>query len=326
LTISRRLVEMMGGHIWVDSVPGSGSTFCFTALFAVASEAAPVTPYHEVFRHAATLIVDDNATNRSVLAHMLQHWGIACEMAASGPEALELLRSRRAAGGRFDLLLIDCCMPEMDGFELAEGIRTASSVAAPKIIMLTSSAQPGHADRCRESGIAAYLIKPIRQAELLDAVIQVIGGKQSTRHAPAPAAASNPQPARRGRILLVEDNVINQKVRARMLESGGHEVAVAENGKVALQMLCQSAFDLVLMDEHMPEMNGIETTRIIRQQEERSGEHIPIIAVTAAAMQGDRNACLAAGMDDYLTKPLGREALLAAIDRHLAGVAVVTLR
>jgi len=316
LTISSRLVHMMNGKIWVESALGEGSTFHFTALLSQAKAATAESAPKEVvsLRDLAVLVVDDNSTNRKILDAMLRHWLMRPEMASSGEEGLATLERAASAGTPFPLVLLDAQMPEMDGFTLAERIKHNPKLAGATIMMLTSAGQRGDAARCRELGIAVYLIKPIRQSELLEAILAALGkslGKESvtviTRH----TLLEN---RRKLQILLAEDNAVNQQLALRLLEKRGHMVTIAANGREALTLLKESRFDLVLMDVQMPIMNGFQATAAIRREEEATGKHLPIIAMTAHAMEGDRERCLAAGMDGYVPKPIKAEDLVAAVE------------
>jgi CheY-like chemotaxis protein/HPt (histidine-containing phosphotransfer) domain-containing protein len=316
LTISLRLVQIMDGKLWVDSAPGEGSTFHFTTRLGL-TKAAPVksAPKEVVsLRDLAVLVVDDNSTNRKILDAMLKHWLMRPEMASNGEDGLALLQRAASAGTPFPLVLLDAQMPGMDGFALAERIKQNPELAGATIMMLTSAGQRGDAQRCRELGIAVYLIKPIRQSELLEAILAALGkpfGKESvtviTRH-------TLRENRRKLQILVAEDNAVNQQLAVRLLEKRGHIVSVAANGSEALGLLKSSRFDLVLMDVQMPTMNGFQATAAIRKEEEITGRHLPIIAMTALAMEGDRERCLAAGMDGYVAKPLKVEDLVAAVE------------
>jgi two-component system, sensor histidine kinase and response regulator len=323
LSICANLVEMMGGRIWVESTLGQGSAFHFTVSFGL-PQGAPVrlVAAQPLFlQDLAVLVVDDNAVNRGILAEMLRNWGMHPATADSGPVALQMLGEARLTGAPYDLLLLDAGMPEMDGFELSERIQASPGGAGPAIMMLTCAGQRGDAARCRELGISAYLVKPIGQAALLEAMLTALGKRLPE--------AGNPLlsiPALTGssgvlRILLAEDNRINQRVAVGMLEKKGHLVTAVRNGKEALAALAgqgENLFDLVLMDVQMPEMGGFEATALIREQEKGSARHLPIIALTARAIEGDRESCLRAGMDGYLSKPFKSEGLLAAIETVLS--------
>jgi CheY-like chemotaxis protein len=245
---------------------------------------------------------------------MLRRWGMQPELAAGGAEAITMLREADQSGTGFALLLVDAQMPDMDGFTLVERVRQQADLRKITIMMLTSAGQRGDAARCRELGIAAYLVKPIAQSQLLDAILNVLGTKaQPTRQAPLVTRHSLREGQRSLRVLLAEDNVVNQVLASRLLEKHGHTVVVASNGRKALDALEKENFDLVVMDVSMPEMDGFEATAAIRAREGRTGSHIPIIAMTAHAMKGDRERCLAAGMDAYVSKPIQASELFQAI-------------
>ncbi|HEV3143569.1 MAG TPA: response regulator, partial [Gemmataceae bacterium] len=319
LTICARLVELMGGRIWVESESGHGSVFHFTLHL----ERAVSVPEQEPFdwpevRDRPALIIDDNATNRRILEETLKHWQMLPAMADSGPVGLRMLEEAKRAGQPFALVLLDVHMPGMDGFEVAEHIQRHPELSQTPIVMLTSGAgRPGEAQRCRDLGIRAHLTKPVRQAELQRA-IQVALGRRPAEPTPRAATAALPS-ERQLRILLAEDNAINQKLALRLLQKQGHTVAIANDGKEALARLETEAFDLILMDVQMPGMDGLEATALIRSREKGTGRHVPIIAMTAYAMKGDREACLESGMDSYVTKPIRSEELYAAIREAMTG-------
>jgi two-component system, sensor histidine kinase and response regulator len=321
LTICSRLASMMAGEIWVESEPGEGSTFKFTLKLETqsspASRRTPLEP--EQLRNLHALIVDDNFTNRSVLSGMLTRWGMRPTAVEGGRAALQALEVAKSTGHPFPLVLLDGQMPEMDGFTLAEIIRKDPSlVGGAMVMMLTSTGHLGDAARCRELGISAYLVKPIRQGELLEAVCNVLkqaSGDESsrliTRH-------SLREERNKLRVLLAEDNAVNQTLAVRILEKRGYSVTVAGNGREALAALQKEEFDLILMDVQMPEMDGFETTAAIRQTEKQSGKRIPIVAMTAHALKGDEERCLAGGMDGYVSKPIRTNELFATIERVIA--------
>jgi signal transduction histidine kinase/CheY-like chemotaxis protein/HAMP domain-containing protein len=328
LTISTRLVEMMGGRIWVDSSAGRGSQFHFTAQLeavAVESDADPidvgVRPALETLRGAKVLVVDDNRTNRRILEGLLNRWEMESTSVESGAEALEQLSAASGAGEPYELILTDLNMPVMDGFTLVEHIRERSNLSAATIMMLSSGGNRGDAARCQQLGMAAYLMKPIRQSELREAIARALGARKHdgampliTRYTLGSAVDS---PAFL-RILLAEDNPVNQLLMTRLLEKRGHHVKLAGNGREALAALAQARYDLVFMDLQMPEMDGLEATAAIRAGEQTSGLHQMIVALTAHAMKGDSDRCLAAGMDDYLSKPVALQDLDELLERYAA--------
>jgi two-component system sensor histidine kinase/response regulator len=324
LAISKQLVQLMNGQIGVQSEPGCGTTFSFSATFAPKSGAVvAVESFSRELDHVRTLVVDDNATNRQILCHQLTAWGMARDSAANGCEALELLR-RAAAGGRpYELTLLDMQMPGMDGLELARVIKADPAIAATRLIMLTSMGRLLGPDGQRATGIDACLVKPVKQSRLFDVIAGVFGQPTSRKAASAPAGPAETVNLHLAgsRILLVEDNRVNQKVALGQLKKLGLTANVAANGLEALAALRRINFDLVLMDCQMPEMDGYEATQAIRRLEGDSAQACPwtapvrIVAMTANAMEGDREKCLACGMDDYITKPLRIADLQAALDR-----------
>jgi CheY-like chemotaxis protein len=266
-------------------------------------------------RDLPVLIVDDNATNRRVLYEMLSHWQMRPTVADGGLAALSELQHAVALGSPFPLVLLDAQMPDMDGFTLAERITQTPALAGVTIMMLSSVDLPGDTSRCRALGIATYLTKPIKQSELLDALLNVMGHTAAAVLDKVPARAPIPAPGRRLRVLVAEDNAVNQRLAMRLLEKRGHYVVVRGNGRDAVAVMKDESFDLVLMDIQMPEMDGFEATAAIRAQERQSGVHVPIIAMTAHAMKGDEERCLVAGMDGYLAKPITPQRLFDEIDR-----------
>ena len=317
LAISSRLVELMGGRIWVESAVGEGSRFPFTVRLGVTARrhAPAVQNLPASVSDMPVLIVDDNATNRRILTEMTHEWGMQATAVGSGSEALMALQ--QAPGGQgFQLLLIDANMPGMDGFELATQVNKDAHSPGVMIMMLTSAGQRGDAARCRKLGIAAYLLKPVRKSELLAAILTVLGNADDssadlvTRHSLREASNGF-------RILVVEDNQVNQALVLRMLEKMGHAAVLAENGKQAISLLASGSFDLVFMDVQMPEMDGLTATRNIRESEKQTGTHIPIIAMTAHAMKGDKERCLEAGMDGYIAKPVSSREIEEMIAKAL---------
>jgi two-component system, sensor histidine kinase and response regulator len=310
LTISRRLVQLMGGRVWVESELGAGSRFHFTVRLNTETNEAAVTTSptsSAMLQGVKVLIVDDNETNRFILHKMVERWGMNPTSVSNGERALAELSAAENANHAFGLVLTDMHMPRMDGFGLVSHLKDSAKFSMPTIMMLTSGGQRGDAARCEELGIAAYLTKPVRQAELREAVIRVLHAKHEVSPVPLTTHFSLPDKCDLSKglhILLAEDNRVNQMLAVRLLEKRGHHVVLAETGEEALGILAKRSFDLVLMDVHMPGVDGIEATKAIREQEKSTGLHQPVIAMTALAMTGDRERCLAAGMDGYLSKPI----------------------
>jgi two-component system, sensor histidine kinase and response regulator len=270
----------------------------------------------EELRQVPVLIVDDNFTNRELLNTMLSRWGMRPVVVEGGRLALEALKVARHAGQPFSLVLLDCHMPEMDGFAVAKQIGDNSELAGTALMMLTSGGSPGDGERCRALGISAYLTKPIRQAELLEGISRVLQ-KMPQKAVPLITQHSLREERNRVRILSADDNPVNQRVAVRLLKKRGYTVVVAGNGREVLTALDNGKFDLVLMDVQMPELDGFETTAAIRAKEQSTGAHIPIVAMTAHALKGDQEHCLAAGMDGYLSKPIRVQELLAIVEDQL---------
>ena len=320
LTISTRLVELMAGRIWVESEAGHGSTFHFTARFALhrGLTSAAGTRDFDGLGNRRVLVVDDNATNRRILFDVLTNWHMTPTAVEGGAEALEALELATQARQPFSLILSDCHMPGMDGFQLAERVRAIPSLAKIRFIMLSSAGQAREGDRCRALDIACYMVKPIKQSDLFDAITKVMG-PELTSGAAAPAKQTEEvQPGRPLRILLAEDNTVNQHLAVRVLEKRGHSMTVVGDGRDALKALDREKFDVILMDVQMPNMSGLEATVAIRQVEKMTGGHVPIIAMTAHAMTGDRQRCLESGMDDYVSKPIDPKILFEVLDRITA--------
>ena len=310
LAIAARLVERMGGEIGVQSEPGRGSTFWFTAHLGVAGEAPRFRASRDALRGRRVLVVDDYPLNRRILTEVIENWEMEPVAVGSGPAALDELRRAAGAGAPYDLMLLDQVMPGMAGLEVAEQIRGDDALGDLPIILL-SSAAVGLAEprRLRSVRILHSLPKPVTQLDLWTAVVEALG-------APAEKAPSKARPAvvSTRRVLLAEDSPVNQALIIRLLEKRGHHVALARNGREAVEAFAPGRFDVVLMDVEMPVLDGFDATRAIRAAERASGTHVPIVAMTAHAMKGDREKCLAAGMDDYLTKPARAEDLYAAVE------------
>jgi PAS domain S-box-containing protein len=324
LTISSQLVAMMGGRVWVESEVGKGSAFHFTARFQPRHE--PVdrgSPLElDQLRGLPVLIVDDNATNRRILEELLRNWGMRPQAVDSGSHALALLERASRQGAPFALVLLDAMMPGMDGFELAARIRQRPRLAGATLMMLSSAGQSQDRARCRELGVASYLTKPVRQSTLLDGILTCLGaGRRPDEPAEPPLPPNRARPLQ---VLLAEDHPVNQALASRLLQKWGHTVEVVASGTDALAALEGRQFDLVLMDLQMPGMGGLEATRAIRKMEEGTGKRLPVIAVTAHAMEGDRERCLAAGMDGFVSKPidpLELSELIAKLEPRPAGPA-----
>lgn len=326
LVISVRLVELMAGKMWVESGEGQGSTFHFTARFVVAAAKAQSSSraLEGELQGLSVLIVDDNETNRRILCDMTRGWGLRPTATDSGSTALAALEVAQQKGDPFKVILIDGQMPVMDGFELAEKMRATTehdpSAAHAAVLMLTSGGQPGEANRCRRVGISAYLLKPVLKADLLAAILAALSHRRAETDAESPTLVTRHtlrESARKLRILVAEDNAVNQAVIMRVLQKMGHTPVLAQNGKEALGFASAEKFDLVFMDVQMPEMDGFAATAAIRESEKSSGTHLPIFAMTAHAMKGDRERCLAAGMDGYIAKPVR----FSDIEQTLTGLA-----
>ncbi len=325
LAICFQLVELMGGRLWVESEENQGSRFYFTVRFGPSKSqgTAILAADATKLRGLATLVIDDNATNRRVLEELLANWGMRPAMADGGWTGLATMERARNNGTPFPLVLIDAQMPDLDGFSLAERIKQEPTLAGATIMMLTSAGHRGDAARCRELGIAAYLHKPIKEGELFQAILLALGPGPTGRNAPDVITRHTLREQRRMlHILLAEDDHVNRKLAERVLTKSGHTVTAVRDGREALTVLESSgpdAFDVVLMDVQMPEMDGMAATAAIRQKERETGAHLPIIAMTAHAMKGDKARFLAAGMDSYIAKPVRPQDLVEAIEGILPG-------
>jgi two-component system sensor histidine kinase/response regulator len=325
LTICARLVGAMGGRIWVESALGRGSRFYFTVCFKPADESLNARATEVVsLTGLPILIVDDNLNSRRVLSEMLLQWEAKPEAAANAQEALSLIRRAAQQGNPFSVALIDSHIAETDGLDLALQIQSSSTVPCVIPMLLTSKARQGDVVRCLESGFRAYLNKPVRKIDLRAILARALTSSSQTsdscatdelRSAPFIDVSQAP-PIKPLRILLAEDNLVNQRVAVRMLEREGHQVDVAANGREALEKWSNQSFDLILMDMQMPEMDGFQTTSAIRSAEAASNLHVPIIALTAHAMRDYRERCLAAGMDDYISKPIRKSDLMDIVAKH----------
>ena len=326
LAICQRLVGLMGGQLGVNSEAGRGSTFWFTLPLARAEAVtAPTSRPPEALRGLRALVVDDNATNRRILRAQLEAWGMLVDEAHDGPAGLDRLRARAAVGTPYGILLLDMQMPGMSGVEVAHAVRADARLAAVPMVLLTSWIQPGVSAAAREAGITACLPKPVRPQRLLESLLEALGPslagprERAIPVAPRPSLDAGASPQSRGRVLAAEDNAVNKKLIARLLEKAGCRADIVGDGAQAVEAAARVRYDVILMDCQMPVMDGFEATAAIRAAEADTGRHVPIIALTASAMASDRERCLAAGMDDHLSKPIRPGDLATILDRWLPG-------
>jgi CheY-like chemotaxis protein len=323
LAICGSLVKLMDGKIWVHSESGKGSLFHFTARFGhvagvKAGDSEPER-HPPVLSGLPVLVVDDNATNRKILVENFKRWGMNAVAAGSGAQALKIAQEADRDGRPFKLILVDFQMPGMDGLELVRRMLSQSSPTPPPIMMLSSVGWQVSSDQCEELGISVYLTKPVTTSTLFDAMVKLLSTDRAASAAPAAShssrepAASDPASGQGLKILVVEDDATNRLLATNILKRNGYGVAIARDGLEAVAMVSGESFDLILMDVQMPNMNGLEATATIRKLEETSDRHTPILALTAHAMEGDRERCIDAGMDDYLSKPIHAKDLLAKI-------------
>jgi signal transduction histidine kinase/DNA-binding response OmpR family regulator/HPt (histidine-containing phosphotransfer) domain-containing protein len=315
LAITSQLVQMMNGRVWVESRLGRGSTFHFTAQFPRSTEPQPTKPAElETLNDLPVLVVDDNRTNRLICHELLTNWGMRSTAAASGREALDAFRHASASGHPFRLVLLDVMMPEMDGFETAEHLSDSADFNQATVILLSSAGRSEDNRRAASLGIARCLTKPVTQSQLFNAISQSLGTAVAISRPFDSIQTDRPADFTSRRILLAEDGVVNQKVATELLTKRGHQVTLAVNGQEALAALDKQPFDLILMDVQMPVMDGFATTAAIRKREAGSQRHMPIIAMTAHAMAGDRERCFKAGMDAYVAKPFRPHELFRAVE------------
>jgi len=319
LAICSRLAQMMQGQISVESEEGRGSTFHFTARLGLAAESdVPRRKAKPVLIHGTrALIVDDNATNRRILQETLRSWGIKPDAVEGPRQAMGLLHHAHQVGEPYRLVLTDVHMPDIDGFIFAGQMRECPEFEKTTIMMLTSGDAPSDLARCEQLKIDSYLLKPVKQSELLDEILRVLGVNATEDDHAERQAVEAITPRTTLQVLLVEDSPLNQKLAHAVLKRAGHEVTIANNGREALDAWRSSTFDVILMDIQMPEMDGFEATQAIREQEQQTDSHIPIIAMTAHALKGDRERCLEGGMDEYVSKPIHAKKLLETIETVL---------
>ena len=323
LAIAARLVALMDGRIWLESEVGRGSRFHFVVRLGLPEGEPPASVAFEpgCLHGMRVLVVDDNATNRRVLEEVLGNWKMVPTTVPNACAAIEAIKHSHSAGEAYQLVVTDAHMPHVDGFMLAEQIKQDPSISSTVIMMLTSGDRPDDMARCNQLGIAAYLLKPVKQSELLEA-IELALGITVPREELLKSASRQSHHAPSLHVLLAEDSLVNQKLAVALLEGRGHTVTVVNNGKEAVAATAAQKFDLLLMDVQMPEMDGLEATAQIRAREQSSGTHLPIIAMTAYALKGDRQRCLGAGMDHYVAKPIRAVELFQAIDTVGEGLGI----
>jgi CheY-like chemotaxis protein len=313
LAICQRLVQLMGGRIWLESREGEGSHFHFTACLrtAVLQDRDGSGGGMELLSGTRVLVVDDNATNRKILGEMLRGWALEPVMASAASTAVDLLRDACREGHPFDLILSDVQMPEVDGLAMVQEIRRFEDLDSTLIIMLTSSDQPGDLQACERLGVSACLRKPVKQRELSEAITHCLLGEPFRKSRQTVAAKHRELPPLN--VLLAEDSAVNQRLAVALLQKHRHQVTVVDNGRAAVDAVEGSAYDLVLMDVQMPDMDGLQATQAIRQRERDTGQHVPIVAMTAHALKGDREKCIQVGMDGYVAKPIRQDEFFGTI-------------
>ncbi len=326
LSISKRLVEMMGGEIGVESESGQGSTFWFELPFGIGKQVDEVPFDKHGFERKKILVVDDHDSARTIMQTYINSWGMQCDTAASGADALQAIKREAYLGAPYDVVITDLIMPDMDGFTLLESVKGNDSCAHTKLVLCTGYDASGQAEKALEHGFAAYMLKPIQQSRLFNSIAKAVSDSYVVRErhinaiVPLDDRMSYSDPSLQSLlILLAEDNVVNQKVALSQLRTLGLSAVTVNDGKAAVEEAARRSYALILMDCQMPEMDGLEATRKIRQAEQGNGRRVPIVGLTAHAMEGDRERCLAAGMDDYLSKPISLDRLSRVLKKWLLG-------